>query len=120
MPVDRRSDPLPLSVPEFQILLSLVDRDLHGYGLLQDIEERTGGEVSLTASTLYAALKRMLRDGWIEEVAAGESPGDARRRNYGLTATGLELARRESARLDRAAEMARAKRLLPGSAARSR
>jgi DNA-binding PadR family transcriptional regulator len=121
MPVDRRHDPLPLSVPEFQVLLALVDRDLHGYALLQDIEERTGGEVSLTASTLYAALKRMLQARWIEELAAPSARSDdGRRRTYRITRRGLELARREAERLERAAQMARSKRLLPGLAARGR
>jgi DNA-binding PadR family transcriptional regulator len=114
MPVDRRHDPLPLSVPEFQVLLALVDRDLHGYALLQDIEERTGGEVSLTASTLYAALKRMLHAGWIEELEAlSGGSEEGRRRTYRITGRGLELARREAERLERAAQMARSKRLLP-------
>ena len=58
----------PLTTPVFQILLSLVDDELHGYALIQDIRERTGGEVSLTASTLYAALKRLLDAGLIEEL----------------------------------------------------
>ena len=53
-------DQLPLSVPVFQILLSLVDRDLHGYALIKDIEQRTDGEVKVTASTLYGALARGL------------------------------------------------------------
>ena len=47
-PIDR----LPLSVPAFHILLSLVDQDLHGYAIIKDIETRTEGEVRLTASTL--------------------------------------------------------------------
>jgi hypothetical protein len=60
-------DQLPLSVSVFQILLSLVDRDLHGYALIRDIEQRTDGEVRLTASTLYGAVARMLDASLIEE-----------------------------------------------------
>ena len=41
-----------LSAQVFQILLSLLDEDLHGYALIQDIRRRTDGEVVLTASTL--------------------------------------------------------------------
>ena len=104
-PVDR----LPLTVPVFQILLSLVDRELHGYALIQDIDERTGGEVSLTASTLYGAVARMLDAGLIEE-----PPSDAasRRRSYRITRAGRALGRREAERLARAAGWARDKRLL--------
>jgi DNA-binding PadR family transcriptional regulator len=106
----------PLSTPVFQILLSLVDEDLHGYAIILDVRERTGGHVSLTASTLYAALRRMLADGWIDEVEPPSDSTDERRRYYHLTRRGHDVARREAARLDALAAMARDKRLLPGKA----
>jgi DNA-binding PadR family transcriptional regulator len=104
-------DQLPLSVPVFQILLSLVDCDLHGYALIKDIEQRTHGEVQLTASTLYGALARLLDGTLIEEL--DPLPGEERRRKYRLTKTGAALLRREVGRLERATGWARAKRLLP-------
>lgn len=113
------SDPLtpPLSPQAFQILLSLVDgEDRHGYAILRDIEERTGGEVRLTASTLYAAIKRMLDAGLISEVDAPEESGGAPRRCYRIRKAGRDLARAEAERLARAVNMARDKRLLPGKA----
>ena len=118
MPHDR--DPAaaslaPLSAPVFQILLALVDDDLHGYAIIQDIAARTGGEVRLTASTLYAAVKRLLDAGWIEELT--ERPrterDDPRRRYYRITRLGRDAARAEARRVERLAAMARAKRLLP-------
>jgi DNA-binding PadR family transcriptional regulator len=109
---------LPLSVPVFQILLSLSDRQLHGYAIIQDIRERTAGEVSLTASTLYAAIKRLLDTGLIDELAAPPDPqdDDPRRRYYRITPLGLDVARQEAARLERAVRMARQKRLTPKKA----
>lgn len=107
---------LPLSVPVFQILLSLADRDLHGYAIIQDIARATGGEVRLTASTLYAAIKRMLDAGMIEEIdepRRGPTNADERRRYYRMAPYGREIARLEAARLERTAARARAKRLLP-------
>jgi DNA-binding PadR family transcriptional regulator len=107
---------LPLSVPVFQILVSLADRDLHGYAIIQDVAGRSEGEVQLTASTLYAAIRRMLDAGMVDEVAdprRAPEGDDERRRYYRLTAYGREIARLEAARLERAAGMARAKRLLP-------
>jgi hypothetical protein len=71
---DRPSSPLSTQV--FQILLSLVDDDLHGYAIIQDVAARTEGEVRLTASTLYAAIKRLLETGWIEEVRRRPSVDD--------------------------------------------
>lgn len=108
------SDTGALSTPVFQILLSLVDADLHGYALIQDIRVRTGGEVELTASTLYGAIKRMVAEGWIAEVApARAAADDPRRRYYRITRDGREIARAEAARLDRLTAMAREKKLLP-------
>jgi DNA-binding PadR family transcriptional regulator len=107
---------LPLSVPVFHILLSLADRDLHGYGIIQDVTQRSGGDLRLTASTLYTALKRLLEAGMIEEVdepARALEREDERRRYYRMTGYGREIAKLEAARLERAASMARAKRLLP-------
>lgn len=104
----------PLSTQVFQILLSLVDEDLHGYAIIQDVAARTDGEVRLTASTLYAAIKRLLENGWIEEPSRRpRSDDDPRRRYYRLTPLGREAARAEARRLERMAAMARAKRLLP-------
>ena len=102
-------DQLPLTVPVFQILLSLVDQELHGYAIIGDIDSRTGGEVRLTASTLYGAVARMLEAALIEEVTGG---GEARRRCYRITRSGRALLRREAERLARAAAWARDKRVL--------
>jgi DNA-binding PadR family transcriptional regulator len=110
---DRDSQPA-LSAQVFQILLSLLDDDLHGYALIQDIRRRTDGEVLLTASTLYAAAKRLLAARWIEEVEHETPPAghDPRRRYYRITALGRAAARAEALRLERLTAMARDKRLL--------
>jgi len=107
---------LPLSVPVHQILLSLADQDCHGYAVIQDIRERTDGEVALTASTLYGALSRMLSDGMISE-AEDPKPEpenrDNRRRYYRISAYGRSVARLEARRLHRVLEQARDKGLGP-------
>jgi len=113
----KNSEPLsrlPLSVPVHQILLSLADEDRHGYAIIHDIRDRTGGEVDLTASTLYGALSRMLADATIDELpAASSSDGDRRRRTYRLTDLGREVARAEAGRLARALSQASAQGLGP-------
>ena len=105
----------PLTTPVFQILLSLVDEELHGYALIQDIRERTADEVRLTASTLYAAIKRMVDAELIEELEHRPRgvKDDPRRRYYRITPTGRAVAREEARRLERLTAMAREKRLLP-------
>ena len=111
------SSHLPLTVPVFQILLSLSDQDLHGYAIIQDVRERTAGEVGLTASTLYAAIKRLLDAGLIEETESRKASGDdPRRRYYCIRPAGLQVARLEVGRLERAVKMAGQKKLTPRKA----
>jgi DNA-binding PadR family transcriptional regulator len=114
MPPQPTTDRAALTAPVFQILLSLVDADLHGYALIMDIRERTAGEVSLTASTMYSAIKRLVAAELIEEVRPRRAAGDdPRRRYYRITAAGRETVRAEAARLERLTAMARKKKLLP-------
>ena len=103
-----------MSPQVFHILLSLADQDLHGYAIITDISQRTGGQVVLTASTLYAALKRLLDEELVEEL---ERPADddPRRRYYRITRAGRAAGRAEAARLEALAQMARDKRWLPRS-----
>ena len=115
-PVSSSSHPsaqLPLRVPVFQVLLSLADRDLHGYAIIQDVAVRTDDEVRLTASTLYAAIARMLEAGLIEEIDDRGPYAGGPRRCYRMTRYGREVAQLEAQRLERTASMARQKRLLP-------
>jgi DNA-binding PadR family transcriptional regulator len=101
---------LPLSVPVFHILVALADQDLHGYAIIAEIRERTEGEVTLTASTLYAAVARLLSQGHIEEVEGqDDEKDDSRRRYYRISRTGRDLAASEVQRLERAVSQARAK-----------
>jgi DNA-binding PadR family transcriptional regulator len=105
--VSRPEDLLPLSEPVFQILLSLAEADLHGYGIIGDIRERTADEVVLSTSTLYGAIKRMMRDGLIEQTDMRPAPelDDERRRYYRITDFGREVAECEARRIQRLAEM---------------
>ena len=109
--------PEPLSPQAFHILLSLADRQpLHGYAIIQQVRSRTGGEIHITASTLYAAIKRMLDAGLIAETRSAGASGGAPRRCYRITNAGLRLARTDAERLARLVAFARDKRLLPRDA----
>lgn len=100
---------LPLSVPVFQILLSLAEADRHGYGIIGDIRKRSREEVVLSTSTLYGAIKRMMRDGLVERSDMRPDPelDDERRRYYRITDFGREVAACEAQRINRLAEMVR-------------
>src|SRR5215467_15394232 len=94
---------LPLHRDTFQILVSLADRDCHGYSILRDIEERTGEVRAITPSTLYSSIHRLLKSGLIEELDERPDPekDDERRRYYRLTSLGRAVAELEARRVDR-------------------
>ena len=110
---------LPLTPVAFEILLSLADGERHGYSILQEVEHRSGGTVSLHAGTLYRALARLLESELIEEVSepADRKNDDERRRYYRLTSRGIGVARAEVGRLEGQLAAARTRRLLKGARA---
>jgi DNA-binding PadR family transcriptional regulator len=120
MPSRRESedDPdafLPLPTAVFHILVALADKDRHGYSIMQDVAARTDGKVQLSAGTLYSAIRRMLEQGLIEELRDSPDPanGDERRRYYGLTDLGRDVALAEARRVNDMLSQARATGLIP-------
>src|SRR5215207_1316310 len=103
---------LPLTPAAFHVLVALADGPKHGYLILKDIQERTGGDVRLSTGTLYGLIKRFLDDELIVELAPA-ADDDARRRPYKLTPFGRDVAAGEAARLEQLVAAARAVRLLP-------
>ena len=108
---------LPLTPVAFEILLALADGERHGYTILQEVEHRSGGTVSLHAGTLYRALARLLESELIEELsrAPDSSSADERRRYYRLTARGIAVAKAEIVRLQGQLAAARSRGLLKGA-----
>lgn len=108
---------LPLPPTTFHILLALFEEERHGYAIIQDVEARTGGELRLSAGTLYRSIARLVEQGLISEVTRRRAEGDdPRRRYYRLTSFGIAVARAETRRLSRLVRMARAKGLKPETA----
>ena len=107
---------LPLSPAVFHILLALADDDRHGYAIMRDIAERTGGVVRVGPGMLYGSIKWLLADGFIDDVPKRARGVDDRRRTYRLTPAGRDLLRAEAARLEAAVGLARARRVLPRKA----
>ena len=111
-------DHLPLAPLVFDVLLALTDGDQHGYRIMRDVTERSGGAVTLHAGSLYRTLAKLLELGFIEEL--DERPAadvdDQRRRYYRLTPFGRDVAKAEARRLAQQVASARARRLLDGHA----
>ena len=82
-----------LTETTYYILLSL-HKPLHGYGIMQRAAELSGGRVRLAAGTLYGALNALVDKGWIALL-----PGEGRKKEYKLTPKGLEILKKELARL---------------------
>lgn len=89
----------PLTPLSFHILLALVQASSHGYGILKEIEDRTGGAEVPSTGALYLALQRLERDGLIEADSDPPEDADARRRYWALTAEGRAAARAEVERM---------------------
>ena len=108
---------LPLPAAVFHILIALADRDRHGYSIMQDVSARTDGKVRLSAGTLYSAVRRMLEQGLIEELAESPDPSstDERRRYYRLARFGRRTAAAEVDRLNAMVRQAHASGLVPGA-----
>jgi DNA-binding PadR family transcriptional regulator len=111
----RKLDPLPSAA--FQILLSLVEQDLHGYGIMRQVEEQTDGRMRLGPGTLYGSLQTLREAKLIDQVDVREDEelGPERRRYYRLNAAGRKLARSEAERLADLLRVARAKKILRGA-----
>lgn len=106
----------PLPSAAFQILLSLADEDLHGYGIMRQVAEQTAGRLRLGPGTLYSSIQALLEQKFIEEVDLREDAklGHERRRYYRLTTAGRKLARSEADRLADLLRVARAKKIFSG------
>ena len=122
---------LPLTPFAFQVLLALADGERHGYAIIKEVEERSGGSVRLRTGTLYTLLQRLLEEGLInqpgtiEQTTAGlrdprtptdeagpAARADSRRRYYRLSALGDAVLRAEAQRLEGLIGDARRKHVL--------
>ena len=117
----RKFDPLPAAA--FQILLSLSERDQHGYAIMRQVEEQTAGRVRLGPGTLYSSIQALLEERLIEEVEPAQAPVEdgsvsstrkERRRFYHLTSSGRKVARSEADRLADILRIARVRKILRG------
>src|SRR5215468_10748291 len=114
MPRKKPASFLPIKSNWFQILVSLVDGEQHGYGIMQEVLERTDGKVRLWPATLYGSIKRLIEAGLIEESDERPAPAldDARRRYYGLTTLGRRVVKAECERLQKLVRTIRVKQAL--------
>jgi DNA-binding PadR family transcriptional regulator len=99
---------VPLTPAVFHILLALADDPLHGYAIMQAVEESSG--IAMGPGTIYGTLERLEKCGFVKELPAVRSD---RRRTFALQPAGRTALRDEARRLSRLAALLRAKRLVP-------
>lgn len=103
---------IPLKTHWFHIMLCLAGGEQHGYGIMQEVLDRTTGRVRLWPATLYGSIKRLIEAGLIEETDLRPAPemDDARRRYYRLTPLGSRVLDAECERLQELVRTIRSKR----------
>jgi DNA-binding PadR family transcriptional regulator len=111
--VDGIEEYLPLPASVMHILVALADGEKHGYAIMRDVADVSGGAVRMGSGTLYGSIRRMLEQGLIEEADERPDPAldDQRRRYYRLTALGQRVGAAEQARLAALVDAARLRRL---------
>jgi len=105
---------LPLTPAVFHVLLALAGGERHGYAIMQEVAESTGGKIKMGPGTLYGTVKRLIESRLLEE--SDERPDaqldDERRRYYRLTGAGEQVVRAEARRYADIVAMARGKKLI--------
>jgi DNA-binding PadR family transcriptional regulator len=107
-------DFVPLKPQWFHIMLSLAGGEQHGYGIMQEVLDRTEGKLRLWPATLYGTIKRLIEADLIEESDERPAPefDDARRRYYRLTSLGRRVLKAECQRLRQLVRTARVRQAL--------
>jgi DNA-binding PadR family transcriptional regulator len=105
---------LPLKPVTFHVLLVLMDGERHGYGIVKEVEARTGDRFRIEPGNLYRTLRTMLSQGLIEESERRPDPSvdDQRRRYFRITGFGTDVARAEAACPEELVGLSRSHRLL--------
>jgi DNA-binding PadR family transcriptional regulator len=99
-----------LTETTYFILLSLSPGPRHGYSIMKDVRQLSGGRVTLSTGTLYSALKRLLDQGWIERTPDPAGSDDGRgRKAYCLTLLGRQILETEVQRLQELLNAAQAR-----------
>ena len=115
--MSKSKDSAPLTPAVLHILLSLSTRERHGYGIMKQVEEDSGGKVKMGPGTLYGSIGRMIDAGLIQESDKKADPemGDERRVYYAITALGQKALLAELARYDEVVSLAKRNTLLPST-----
>ena len=91
----KRNKNLPLTETVYYILLALIE-PMHGYVLMQKVEELSDGQVRMAAGTLYGAIEHLLKKGLVTSMPSD----DVRRKVYSISKEGEEVLRADYQRMN--------------------
>ena len=106
---------LPLTPAVFYILFALAEGEKHGYAIMKEVENVSGGQFTMGPGTLYTTIQRLLELGLIEETSTGSASG-RRRRCYRLSRLGAKVFEAELNRMDSLVRSAQRRKLAPREA----
>jgi DNA-binding PadR family transcriptional regulator len=106
---------LPLTPAVFYILFALAEHEKHGYAIMKEVENISGGQFTMGPATLYTTIQRLLELGLIEETSTS-SGSERRRRSYRLSRTGRQILEAELNRMESLVRSAQRRKLVPREA----
>ena len=106
MKLEETNSANPLSAAMFHVLLALALHDLHGYGVIQEVQKLSEGKYRIGPGTLYDNLKKLLNCGWVEDYEEESQPEGEPRRMYRLTSDGRAALEADVSRIKRVLRLA--------------
>ena len=103
---------LPLTPAVFYILFALAEGEKHGYAIMKEVEDTSGGHFNMGPGTLYTTIQRLLELGLIEETSTA-SDSERRRRCYRLSRSGSQVFEAELNRMESLVRSAQRRKLVP-------
>ena len=101
---------LPLTPAVFYILFALAAGEKHGYAIMKEVENVSGGQFTMGPGTLYTTIQRLLELGLIEETST-VSDSERRRRCYRLSRMGRKAFEAELSRMESLVHSAQRRKL---------
>jgi DNA-binding PadR family transcriptional regulator len=108
-------DLLPLTPAVFYILFALGEGEKHGYAIMKEVENVSGGKFTMGPGTLYTTIQRLLELGFIQETSTS-SDSERRRRSYRLSRRGRQIIEAELNRMESLVRSAQSRKLVPREA----
>lgn len=106
---DKFNNQSPLTPAVFHIMLALIEKERHGYDIMQQVIQDSDGKVSMGPGTLYGSIDRMIEADFVEK--SSYQPDEPRRIYYQLTVKGKKVFQAEVERITATLKIANQRKL---------